>query len=75
MAFDRLDLELVEILHRDGNHNSRRATEEFVEQLGGRHEGLLRNYRAGPDGPDDLHRYTISKAEFEEASKTEDTSK
>ena len=68
VAFDRLDLELVEILVRDGNEKSRRATEAFVERLGGHHEGRLRNYWTGADGVADAHRFTISKAEYEAAS-------
>ncbi|WP_137285110.1 GNAT family N-acetyltransferase [Halorussus salinisoli] len=65
VAFDSLDLQVVEIVHRHGNENSRRATEKFVERLGGRHEGRLRNYWVGPGGPADAHRYTVTRAEYE----------
>lgn len=65
LAFERLDLELVEVTVVDGNEQSRRAVEKYVEAHGGRHEGLLRNARAGQDGEVvDLHRYTVSQAEY-----------
>ena len=68
VAFERLDLEAVEIIHRHGNEKSRRATEKFVEQFGGRHEGRFRNMWSGPGGPADAHRYTITVGEYEETS-------
>jgi RimJ/RimL family protein N-acetyltransferase len=68
VAFDRLDLEAVEILHRHGNEQSQRATEKFVKSLGGRHEGHFRNFWTGPGGPADAHRYTVSAGEYEETS-------
>ncbi|UPW00854.1 GNAT family N-acetyltransferase [Halorussus gelatinilyticus] len=64
VAFERLDLDAVEIVHRHGNANSRRATEKFVERFGGRHEGRLRNYWTGPGGPADAHRYTVARDEY-----------
>jgi ribosomal-protein-alanine N-acetyltransferase len=68
LAFDRLDLEVVEVYHYEGNDRSRRAIEKYVDRFGGRHEGLLRNARATQgDGPRDAHRYTISRSEFEAA--------
>ena len=74
VAFERLDLDAVEIVHRHGNAKSRRATEKFVARLGGRHEGRLRNYWTGPSGPADAHRYTVTRAEYEESAdaRTED---
>ncbi|WP_135852957.1 GNAT family N-acetyltransferase [Halorussus salinus] len=66
VAFDLLDLDAVEIVHRHGNANSRRATEKFVARFGGRHEGRLRNYWVGPGGPADAHRYTVTREEWEE---------
>ena len=67
LAFDRLDLELVEVTHWAGNEKSRRAIEKYVEAHGGRHEGLLRNYDARGGEPVDKHRYTISREEYEAA--------
>ncbi|NEU56095.1 GNAT family N-acetyltransferase [Halorussus sp. MSC15.2] len=72
VAFDRLDLEAVEIVHRHGNRNSRRATEKFVERFGGRHEGRLRNYWVGPGGPADAHRYTVTRAEYDAAGEPDE---
>jgi RimJ/RimL family protein N-acetyltransferase len=68
MAFERLDLDAVEIVHQHGNDNSRRATEKFVESMGGRHEGHLRNYWTGPGGPNDAHRYTVTREEWVESA-------
>ncbi|WP_158056122.1 GNAT family N-acetyltransferase [Halorussus halophilus] len=65
VAFERLDLELVEILHKHGNEKSQRATEKFTERFGGRHEGRFRNLWSGPEVAD-AHRYTISQAEYEQ---------
>lgn len=64
VAFDQLDLEAVEIVHRHGNEKSRRATEKFVERWGGRHEGRLRNYWTGPGDIADAHRYTVTREEW-----------
>ena len=64
LAFDRLDLAVVEITHRDGNERSRRAVERYVERYGGRYEGRLRNRTAVGDDVVDEHRYTISAAEY-----------
>jgi RimJ/RimL family protein N-acetyltransferase len=75
IAFDRLDLEVVEIVHRHGNAKSRRATEKFVERFGGVHEGRLRNYWTGPDGPDDAHRYTVTRAEYEASNGRDEEAK
>jgi RimJ/RimL family protein N-acetyltransferase len=68
LGFDRLDLELTEIVHARDNEKSRRATEKFVERFGGRHEGLLRRSEVADreaGGALDVHRYTISRDEFE----------
>ena len=64
VAFDRLDLELVAVTHQAGNEQSRRAIEKYVEALGGRHEGRLRNRGVHGGEPVDLHRYTISREEY-----------
>jgi RimJ/RimL family protein N-acetyltransferase len=69
VAFECLDLDAVEIVHRHGNEKSRRATEKFVTSLGGTHEGRLRNYWTGPSGPADAHRYTVTREEWSEATK------
>lgn len=75
IAFDRLDLEAVEIVHQHGNDKSRRATEKFVKGLGGTHEGRLRNYWTGPGGPADAHRYTVTRAEYEASNHRDEEAK
>ena len=67
LAFDRLDLELVGASHRDGNANSRRAIEKYVERFGGQHDGVLRNFVPTDDGVRDLHRYTVSREQYRDA--------
>jgi RimJ/RimL family protein N-acetyltransferase len=69
VAFDRLDLKLVAVTHYAGNEESIRAIEKYVQRHGGQHEGLLRNVAAGPDGPLDLHRYTVTREQWANATK------
>ncbi|WP_137289964.1 GNAT family N-acetyltransferase [Natronorubrum halophilum] len=68
VAFDRLDLELVVAAHIDGNENSRRAINKYVERYGGQYEGLLRNWLSLSDTVADVHRYTVSREEYIEAT-------
>ena len=68
VAFDRLELELVVAAHVVGNEKSRRAIEKYVERYGGQYEGLLRNWLALSDAVADVHRYTISREEYLEAT-------
>ncbi|MFC4406587.1 GNAT family N-acetyltransferase [Haloarchaeobius iranensis] len=70
LTFDRLDLELVGAGCVDGNENSKRAIEKYVERWGGTYEGLLRNWLTLDDEPRDLHRWSISRAEYEESDVT-----
>jgi RimJ/RimL family protein N-acetyltransferase len=71
LAFDRLDLELVGASHQDGNEQSRRAIEKYVERFGGQYDGLLRNFAPKGDEVRDLHRYTISKEQYRNAVERE----
>ena len=65
LAFDRLDLDLVAIPVEDGNDNSRRAVEKYVESHGGGHDGLARNSTVRPDGTViDHHRYTVTSEQY-----------
>jgi ribosomal-protein-alanine N-acetyltransferase len=68
VAFDRLALELVVAAHIDGNEKSRRAIEKYVERYDGQYEGLLRNWLPLPDTVADVHRYTISREEYFDAT-------
>lgn len=71
LAFDRLDLEVVEVTHNVENDTSRQAIEKYVERFGGRREGVLRNYVAYGDTVSDEVRYTISRDEWR-ANRPED---
>jgi RimJ/RimL family protein N-acetyltransferase len=68
VAFDRLDLELVVAAHVDGNEKSRRAIEKYVERYDGQYEGLLRNWLPLTDTVADVHRFTISREEYFDAT-------
>lgn len=68
VAFDRLNLELVVATHIDGNENSRRAINKYVERYNGQYDGLLRNWLPLTDTVADVHRYTISREEYFEAT-------
>ena len=65
LAFDRLDLDLVAIPVEDGNDNSRRAVEKYVESHGGGHDGLVRNSTVRLDGTViDHYRYTVTSEQY-----------
>lgn len=65
MAFNHLDLKLVQAICIKGNKKSKQAIEKYVEKSGGVYEGLLRNWMVANNGtPIDCHRYTISKEEY-----------
>lgn len=71
LAFDHLDLPLVEVDVTDGNERSLEGVERYVEEYGGRYEGLLRrSATAGYYDPEvvDQHRFTISRGEYEAAT-------
>lgn len=62
----RLDAYYTEIAV--GNDRSRRMVEKYVERFGGRHEGMLRQYRSRTNGEvPDYHRYSITRDEYENA--------
>ncbi|EJN59323.1 GNAT family N-acetyltransferase [Halogranum rubrum] len=67
LAFDRLDLEVVDVGHLPANDQSKRAIEKYVEKYGGRHDGVLRNFHLHDDEPVDLSHYSISQAEWRDA--------
>lgn len=66
LALERLDLEILAVGHVPENEKSRSAIEGYIEAMGGRHEGTIRNSLAG-DTPRDEVRYSVSQAEFREA--------
>ncbi|WP_435333553.1 GNAT family N-acetyltransferase [Haloarchaeobius sp. TZWWS8] len=67
LAFDRLDLELVAAAHTTENEGSKRAIEKYVETWGGQYDGVLRNWITLDGEPRDLHRYTITREQYEES--------
>jgi RimJ/RimL family protein N-acetyltransferase len=67
LAFDRLDLELVDVGHVPDNEQSKRAIEKYVEKYGGRHDGVLRNWHLDDGEPVDMQLYSISQEEWREA--------
>ncbi|MCH7660919.1 MAG: GNAT family N-acetyltransferase [Euryarchaeota archaeon] len=69
LAFKQLDLELVGAAHQDGNVNSKRAIERYIEVHGGQYDGILRNWIPKKSEVRDLHRYTVSREQYREACK------
>jgi RimJ/RimL family protein N-acetyltransferase len=68
LAFDRLDLDLITAGHNAGNEKSKRAIEKYVEAHGGQYDGILRNWVPMGDHIDDLHRYTVTREQWEQAN-------
>lgn len=69
VAFADLDLDLVAVSHLPENEQSRRAIEKYVDRLGGRREGLLRNNITFADGSvHDEVRYSIAREEWRDAT-------
>lgn len=68
LAFDRLDLDLLTVAHVPTNEQSERAIEKYVEAMGGRREGTLRNAAVGSEGPVDYVRYSVSQQEWTDAA-------
>ncbi|SDM48800.1 Protein N-acetyltransferase, RimJ/RimL family [Halogranum gelatinilyticum] len=66
VAFECLDLALVDVGHEPGNEQSRRAIEKYVQQYGGQHDASVRNWLPPGDsgGPRDLERYSISQKQW-----------
>jgi RimJ/RimL family protein N-acetyltransferase len=68
LAFDVLDLEVVAVTHAPANENSRRAIEKYVDALGGRREGRIRNDIVLGDEPRDAVRYSVAVDEWRAAT-------
>lgn len=68
LAFDRLDLEVVAVTCHEDNEKSRRAIEKYVEAHGGEYEGLIRNELVYDGDPGNVHRYSVSRKEYEAAT-------
>ncbi|WP_224269751.1 GNAT family N-acetyltransferase [Haloprofundus salinisoli] len=70
LAFERLDLDLVGAAHQDGNEKSKRAIERYVDAHGGQYDGVLRNWIPKGDEVRDLHRYTVSREQYQESRRS-----
>lgn len=68
VAFETLDVGLVDVGHEPDNEQSRRAIEKYVDRYGGQHDASVRNWLPPGDfgGPRDLERYSISQAQWRE---------
>jgi RimJ/RimL family protein N-acetyltransferase len=64
LALDVLGLELVVVECLVDNDRSRRAIEKYVDRLGGRRVGRLRNQRVHDDEPVDVIRFSIGRDEW-----------
>lgn len=65
LAFERLDLELLRVPVLPDNDKSISAVSGYVERMGGRREGLLRNHVVTNDGTVcDSVQFSVSRAEF-----------
>lgn len=67
LAFEHLDFGVLTVTHDAGNEKSGRAIEKYIERMGGRREGTLRNYYAG-DPPADAVRYSVTQDEYRDAA-------
>lgn len=68
LAFEGLDLKLVGATHQDGDEKSERAVEKYVETHGGQYDGVLRNWIPKGDEVRDIHRYTVSREQYRDAT-------
>lgn len=68
VAFDRLDVAVVEVPVQVGNERSRRAVEAYVDDLGGEYLGRFRNDGVRPESPVDRHRFAIAREDYREAT-------
>ena len=71
LAFERLDLDVIEVSHHPENEKSQRAIEKYIEAHDGRRDGVLRNGLVYQDGTvvDTVH-YSITRDEYREAVET-----
>lgn len=68
LAFDDLDLDLVGVSHQEGNENSKRAIRRYIGAYGGQFADVLHDFQPTPDGARDLHRYTVSREQYRDAT-------
>ncbi|SEL50734.1 GNAT family N-acetyltransferase [Haloferax larsenii] len=68
LAFDVLDLEVVEVKHAVENEKSQRAIEKYMDALGGGRDGRDRNSLPVEDGVADQFVYSVSQDEWLDAT-------
>jgi RimJ/RimL family protein N-acetyltransferase len=68
LTLDVRDLELVCVTQDPDNEKSCRAIEKYVESLGGRREGVVRNGVVIGADPWDTVRYSVTCEEWQEAT-------
>ncbi|AFK20115.1 N-acetyltransferase [Haloferax mediterranei ATCC 33500] len=68
LAFDVLDLEIVEVKHAVENENSKRAIEKYMAVLGGDRDGRDRNSLPVRDDVVDQFVYSVSREEWLETT-------
>lgn len=65
LAFDHLDLEVIEVNCFLENERAKRAIEKYVEEYGGEYVGIRYNMVENESGrPLDCHLYTITREQF-----------
>lgn len=73
LTFDTYDLDAFYTTCAADNDPSRCMIEKYVTAYGGTHEGLLRQHSARPNGVvTDQHRYSITRSEYEAATRDRD---
>lgn len=68
LAFDDLGLDLVGVSHQEGNENSKRAIRRYIGAHGGQFADVLHDFSPAGDGARDLHRYTVSREQYRNAT-------
>lgn len=72
LAFEQLDFELAAAGYNEGNEKSKRAIEKYIETYNGQYDGILRNWVPMGERIDDLHRYTVTQEQYDEATRSQE---
>ncbi len=71
LAFDQLDLEVIEVSCSIDNDRAKRAIEKYVDEFGGEYVGVRYNMVTDDtDEPLDCHLYTITDEQYRETTAT-----
>nr|WP_276248460.1 MULTISPECIES: GNAT family protein [unclassified Haladaptatus] len=71
LAFERLDLDYVEVTHHAENTKSQRAIEKYMAAHGGQQDAILRNWLPYSDHVADEVYYSVSQDQWREAVSAE----